>query len=567
MDAGPTRARPRWEPIAAALFPVALLLPFLNKAYHIDDPLSLWTARHILDDPLRFFDYTINWTGVDGKAYLIIKNPPLSMFYMALVGAIFGFSEPVIHAAFLLPAALVGFGSYRIALRFCSRPLLAAFATVLTPAVLISASDVMTTLSMLAFYVVALDLWLTGLERKRPAFLFASAAAMTASALTQYFGASLVPLVFVYTLLRLRKAGWWLAALAIPVVALVLYDIGTRRLFGFGMLTEAGTYAQQFRGREAHNPGLKLFIGTLFAGGCVWTALWLAPLFMRRIMLAISLVAGILLGFVAADAVAGSSLRAPDDLTRVSLAFHVGIFLVAGVFVLGLAMYDLYKTRSPESVLLLLWVLGTFAFASIVNWTANGRSLLGMCPPAAILTVRAMDRAGVWGDRRGRVAWATLVPMGALCLALVYADYRLAGSARAAARYMFDELPIGAGRRIYLGHWGFQYYMQQGESEHFDLRGTDVGPGDAIILPTNNMRQMEIPEVYGHTLGAAFPVASWLSTFDFRTGAGFYASAWGPLPYAFGPVPDETYAVLLVDRTARLHDPRLDPETGLPVDP
>ncbi len=555
--------------MAAALFPVALLLPFLNRAFNIDDPLTLWTAKHILEDPIHFFDYPVNWGGVEGQAYLIIKNPPLSMYYAALVGAVAGFGEPVMHAAFLLPAALMGFGTYRVASRFCSRPLFASFAAVLTPAVLISASTVMSTLSMLALYVVALDLWLLGLERRRQSFFFAAAIVMTASALTQYFGASLVPLVLAYTLARERKAGWWLAALAIPVAAIIVYDLVTRQLFGVGLFFEAGNYSQSYRGQEGPSLASQVIVGLLFTGGCVWIALWFLPLLGRRAQLAagIAAAAAAVFGFAFAGPIVLQGAARSADVPQLTLTFHVAVFLTSAVLLFGLAAYDLYKTRSADSLLLLLWVGGTFTFSAVLNWTTNGRSLLAMAPPVAILVMRELDRRGVWADWRRKAAWGLLAGMGAGCLVLVVADYTLANSARSAARYLMREFPTTEGRRVYLGHWGFQYYVEKGYYEHIDLRGTPVGPGDLVVMPDNNMRTIEVPEIYSHYFPVSFKVFPWASTFDYRVGAGFYSSTWGALPFVVGPARDEVYIAVMVDRHSVIRDPRLDPNTGLPLQP
>ena len=40
-----------------------LLLPFVTKAFHIDDTLFLWIARHIQTDPLDFYGFRANWYG------------------------------------------------------------------------------------------------------------------------------------------------------------------------------------------------------------------------------------------------------------------------------------------------------------------------------------------------------------------------------------------------------------------------------------------------------------------------------------------------------------------------
>jgi 4-amino-4-deoxy-L-arabinose transferase-like glycosyltransferase len=551
-------------PLCAAALPVLLLAPFANKAYHLDDPLSLWTAKNILQHPLRFFDYPVNWTGVEGPAYLVIKNPPLSMYYMAAVGAVFGWGEVPMHLAFLLPAALASLGTYYVARRFCREPMLACAAATLTPAVLVSSSTVMTTVTMLALYVWAIETWLRGLERGRDRWFFVSAALMSASALAQYFGASAAPLLLAYTLLKRPKPGWWIFALALPAVLLLGYEWLTRQLFGVGLFLEAGNYASIYRASE-HTPSwLRLLIGLGYTGGCVWTAFWFTPLYGRRLTIALAalIVVGAAGGWFLYASLLQTAAREGGELPRASLAAHFGVFVAAGALVLGLALYDLWRERSPESVLLVLWVFGAFAFASIFNWTINARSLLGMAAPAAILAVRHLERVRPLASGRPWLRWMPIAPMAVVALSLVYADFTIANGARNAAWHFNHKMPPGTGRKIFFGHWGLQYYMQQGGAQPFDLRGTHLAPGDVLILPDNNMRPFPVPEIYSHVYPITFKVFPWASTWNYHIGAAYYSGTWGPLPYVFGPAPTENYVGLLINRERDLKDPKLETLTA-----
>ncbi len=563
-QAGSARLKAWGVPFCAAILPVLLLAPFANKAYHLDDPLSLWTAKHILEDPLRFFDYPVNWTGVEGAAYLVIKNPPLSMYYMAAVGAIFGWGETPMHLAFLLPAAMASLGTYYVARRFCREPMLACAAATLTPAVMVSSSTVMTTVTMLALYVWAIETWLRGLDTKRDRWFFVSAALMSASALSQYFGASTVSLLLAFTLLKRPRPGAWIIALALPVVVLLGYEWLTRQLFGVGLFFEAGNYASLYRASEQTPFALRLLSGLAYTGGCIWIAFWFAPLYGRRAL--IGLVALIVLsaaaGWFLHEALLEAAERQGSELPRATLAAHFGVFVAAGALVLGLALCDLWRERSPESVLLLLWVFGAFAFAAVFNWTINARSLLGMAAPAAILAVRQLERARPLESARRWLRWLPIAPMAVFALTLVYADFTIANSARNAARHFNREMPMGAGQKVFLGHWGFQYYMQQGGAKPIDLSGTQVGPGDALILPDNNMQSLVVPEIYSHRYPLEFKVFPWASTWNYHIGAAYYSGTWGPLPYVFGPAPSEKYVALLVDRAHELKDPKLEALTS-----
>lgn len=561
VDSRPRTALPAWAaPVCAFVLPILLLAPFANKAYHLDDPLTLWTAQQIQKDPLRFFDYDMNWTGVEGKAYLVIKNPPLAMYYAAFVASVIGWGETGLHLAFLLPAAFASLGTYFVARRFCAQPLLACLAALFTPAVLISSSNVMTTVTMLAFYLWAVECWLRAIDRKSTPLFFLSGALMAASALSQYFGASTVPLLLAYTLIKRTRPGAWIAALAIPIAVILLYEFLTRRLFGIGLFFEAGNYASLYRASEDTPLVVRMLIGVMYTGGCIWIAFWFTPLYGRRLCIGtlVAIALAVLGGWFLHGTLVESATRVGTDLPRISAAIHFGLFAVAGALTLSLAAYDLYRARDSGAVLLFLWVFGAFAFAAVYNWTVNARSLLGMAAPAAILAVRQLERVRPASAPPWR-AWLPIAPMAVVALVLVYADATIANAGRAAARHLMHEMPPAAtGRTLYFGHWGFQYYMQRDGAEHVDLNGTQLDPGDVLVVPDNNMVAVTVPEIYSHRYPVDIPVFPWASTWNFHIGAAYYSNTWGPFPYLFTRAPAERYVALLIDRAHYLKDPRLE---------
>src|SRR6516164_8039620 len=55
---------------------VACLLPFVGKAYHIDDPLFVWTAQQISQHPFDFFGFDVNWYATRQPMAAVTQNPP-----------------------------------------------------------------------------------------------------------------------------------------------------------------------------------------------------------------------------------------------------------------------------------------------------------------------------------------------------------------------------------------------------------------------------------------------------------------------------------------------------------
>jgi 4-amino-4-deoxy-L-arabinose transferase-like glycosyltransferase len=131
------------------------LLPFSGRAFHVDDPLFVWSAQQIAKHPLDPYGFQVVWDNYSQPMSEITKNPPLACYYLAAIGSIAGWSERALHLGFLLPAIVLVLGTYRLSMRFTRSPLVAAAAALLTPGVLVSASSVMCDVMMLAFWIWA----------------------------------------------------------------------------------------------------------------------------------------------------------------------------------------------------------------------------------------------------------------------------------------------------------------------------------------------------------------------------------------------------------------------------
>src|SRR5437763_566226 len=112
----------RWAPWLAALACAGCVAPFAGKAFHIDEPLFLWSARQIQAPPGDPYGFTVNWDHRDEPMWHVTQNPPLACYYTALAAAIVGWGEVGLHLAFLLPAIGVIVGTARLAGRFGAPP-------------------------------------------------------------------------------------------------------------------------------------------------------------------------------------------------------------------------------------------------------------------------------------------------------------------------------------------------------------------------------------------------------------------------------------------------------------
>jgi 4-amino-4-deoxy-L-arabinose transferase-like glycosyltransferase len=547
--------------IVCAAVAVVCLAPFANKAFHMDDPLFLWAAKQIQAHPADFFGFSVNWYGGDRPMAEVTKNPPLACYYIALVTSLLGWGEVPLHGAFLIPAALAALGTYYLATKFCSRPVQASLAAVLTPAFLVSSTNVMCDTMMLAFWVWAVFLWMEGMEKESSLRLSVAVVLVTLCALTKYFGIALLPLLLVYAIVQKRRPGVWTLLLLVPIVILAGYQWVMHSLYGHGWVADVAAYAIETRETDTSAFFLNGLSSLCFLGGCIITALFYSPLLYSKRVLIGGIVLVVLFVFI------GFAARVVPDTAGVKWASLVqaGLMAVTGVSILWLTGVDLWKSRNAGSLLLLRWVFGTFIFAGFVNWTTNARSILPMVPAVGILLMRQIERrSGNSVQKAKRVkqtrqvkraaqaapptirqtVWP-LIPAAVVSLLVCYADYSWAGASRSAAAAVCQSFE-GTGRTVWFqGHWGFQYYMEAAGGKAINWEDMKFKPVDVIINPSNNTNIYDLPEE-AVSLCRVFEFAPCreLATMSGSLGAGFYANSRGLLPYVAGPVERESYRVL-----------------------
>ncbi len=541
----------KWSLFFLATLTIILLAPYATKAFHIDDPLFIWAAKHIQNHPENPYGFYVNWYDAKMGMWEVTKNPPLTCYYIAFIAAIFGWSELVLHIAFLIPAIAAVLGTYFLARRLCSRPLLASIMALGMPVFLISGTTVMCDMMMLAFWTGAVVLWMRGLENNDHKILFLSSVLIALSALTKYFGMSLLLLLPFYALIKQRKIGSWLIYLAIPVIVLLGYQWQTYMLYGKGLLLDAGAFATEIRSHRETGRVMHGFIGIAFTGGCLSVILfYLSFLWSKKILIIQFLVLLMLIAGLACLQKIGSFPLHGLDGRKWSFILQFSLAFVAGANILVLAAIALWKNKmDADDVLLFCWILGTFFFAAFVNWSINGRSILPMVPAAAVLLVRRIDGMKKPWKNSHILFWPALP---AICFSLltVQGDFALANSSRDAAAKISSEYGHGGGKLWFQGHWGFQYYMELKGGEASERNNLNLAPGDVVAIPQNNNYTFSLPGNISQKIIAIkeIPLKAVVSTMNKEAGSGFYSHLWGPLPFVLCRVPVERYGILGIDR-------------------
>jgi hypothetical protein len=395
-----------------------------------------------------------------------------------------------------------------------------------------------------------------GIDEKRIGLLMVACAFAALSALSKYFGITLIPLFAAYAIMRTRRPGWWLATLLIPIAMLASFEGYTKAKYDRGLIVDAMKYAARWRWTEGkaatkpsdaraaamRSPVTKTLTSLAFAGGCCATVA-LIVLFTGRWPFAVialvtaSIVLALLLWRKPFEHILGGPAVAAQPPFRAQMVIYATLAVVMLAGLIGIW----WRNRDAQTTTLLLWLCGALVFAGYINWTVNGRSILPMAPPAAILAARATAtlrwRRATWGARAG------LAMGGAVAIAVCCADVSLARSSREAAERFRRRADSYAGRLWFQGHWGFQYYMQQFGFSPIDSRSSHLKYADVVFWPQNSTNKVHLPFEYLREIDYfKLELMPRVSTMDRTAGSGFYCDAWGPLPFAFGPVAAEEYA-------------------------
>lgn len=365
---------------------------------------------------------------------------------------------------------------------------------------------------------------------------------------------STIPLALAYGVARKKGIGLWALYLLIPLALSALFQWHSYRLYGVNLVSSAAEFAriQAFSQHQLSVPAM-VVTALSYTGGCMASAICFAPLLWNRKSLVLWAAmavafAGLLLfmqGFLMPE-------RAEEQVELSMLTvFLFGLFVVGGMQIAALAVLDLWKHRDAVSLLLFLWLVGTFIFSAFVNWTVNGRSLLPMAPVVGILVARrwvAMHAGTKESEALWRRFWP-VVPAALIALWVTVGDYQLANASRKAVEKFAMTKGEYSGETYFQGHWGFQYYMEEEGVSPLDFAKTIVRDGDIVILPMNNSSVRGLaPHLTTRIRTIEVPVTAGVATGSPFLGAGFYSHVFGPLPFVVGPVPTQEFILYLIDR-------------------
>lgn len=552
MDLGVIKIRSTRSSLAIlAFFAGAITLPFIFKAFHLDDTVFVWLGQEKLSDP---FALGLPDHGYEGNFFSLYldTHPPLFTSYLSLLIRIFGGpSEVGLHLGMVGFPVLAAISMYFLGRRFTDSPLTAALLLIVTPGFMVMAQSVMTDVPALSLWLAAIASYIYGVDRdeRQDRFLVLAAIFTCLAILTTYQSFSLLPLLFVYALLKRRVTLKTMlplaAALAVFGAIVVYYLVATgeppKLSYSFGVNLTGAFVANKVLAIISAIGGATVFPLFLAAG----------MLKGRKEYLAFAAIFGLILIFFLNRTISGEYTLAAGVLQTVF--YSAGLLTLYRIFNTGVdaVLADKRSGSDRDNIFLVLWITGVLIYSILLLPYASTRYLLPLFPPVVLLFVSYARHVIEDKTRWSRFAIAAVAYTAITGTMVSVADYQLSNVYRDFATHYPGKLAADGNQIWFAGEFGLRYYLEAEGGRYLTKQDDSPSSGDYVILSHGLIAyfisdalkdRMQLVESIDYPAGARWPIR----VQDRNSQAGFYDQFHGNLPYSISGEPIETIDIYRV---------------------
>jgi hypothetical protein len=560
-----------------------LLLPYLQKAFTIDDTLFLLQAQQALRDPLHPTAFVVVWSDVAARLSAIMPSGPI-MAYLLMPTVAHGGAEWLGHLTQIALLCLGLLSTTALARRLgatWSEARIGALLTATAPAVLGMAGTVMPDIAAMTFGVIGIERYVAYLGRR--GWLRATAAAIFLA---------LAVLCRTHVLLLLAVAGLFaieeeLFPLFAPVASpgLPRFHQRLRELLSLDLLRKLVPIGLSLL---LVGVGLRLTRDPLGGTGVVSSMRFFATL----IRLPGNLLAFLCyLALTVPVVVPWAVLRRRHLSRRLVLwasLFSLPLFLLSRqprclplAPLVGLSVAclvdlcrSLWQTRDARGVVLVAWLGMSLPVTFYIHFAP--KYLVPSMPAIGLFIARWLCRRPglLWGRSSAaprpatvqRLLYGTLIGGAVLSLLILHADAGFADLGRRAAAEWIAPLRARGERVWFCGHWGFQWYALQAGGVPMTREPPLPQPGDIVVasqrsdcyhLPRYPQRE-PLGTLSDNSIGGRVVAP--------EVAAGFFSNGSGFLPWMVSWQPLDRYDIYRLTGPARPPLGSTPPLASLPGD-
>ena len=378
----PTRRALEW--CVVVLLAAAVTLPFLGKAFHIDDVFFHRVTLNVVANPLDPYAGEIDWWHKPGSLFQGDSNPPLLNYYLAPFAAGRADPEFALHVAMAPFALLFAAALLVLGRRFTSNPLfVTAFA--MTSAGVVVSGNVMRDVPAAALGTAAVAAVVLGSDRGRARLLLLGSLLAGFAILTKYSGLVLLPVIYAYPLLK-RRPRFALFAL-VPLAMFGAWCLHGQLVYGEPHF--AAQLARDFN-KPGHGWADNAFGLPVVAGSLLYL---LPALLLRGVrrrdawLLATTAVATAALGWATLRYTAGGA-GGQFLFWALSGAPLILVCVLDGVRGARPLLRDTADAQASDSLFLALWLLLPLVFGTLSVPFQAVRHLLPALAPLVLLAFR-----------------------------------------------------------------------------------------------------------------------------------------------------------------------------------
>jgi 4-amino-4-deoxy-L-arabinose transferase-like glycosyltransferase len=523
------------------LLATLVLVPFLGKAFTIDDTFYLAQARHALTDPLHPASFEFTWVDAPERMARIAPSGPLAA-WLLMPSAAAGGAEWIAHLLEIVMLAAALLGTVALALRFGLEPNWATVAGLLvavSPAALGMAGTAMPDVPAMAFGVLGLERLVAWRDQRRllQGALAALLLGVAPLARSHLFPILLIGALFLagdfLALRSWREIAWtrWLPLAAAPLLTISVLLVTRDSAGGGGDVVAAALLLSSL-----NNVG---------KNAVAFLTHWVLalPLALPWVVARPRAVARRWWVFVPVTVASAFILHrfASEQVYGYREQLYIAPIAGLGATVLWDILADAWKQRDHLQLALGLWLLTSLAPAPYVHLPS--KYLLMAAPAAALLVAREMSKHGAAFARL--TLTVTCVAGLTLGIAILRADAAFAGvGRRAAAELIAPE--VNAGRRVWFaGHWGFQWYAEKAGGRILTVTPPYPARGDLVAVSMQCFPGFKIIDMARERFRRARPIRRIEDATPggrlmyAEAGVGFYSNLWGYLPWVWSSEPIE----------------------------
>ena len=530
------------------LFVLALSLPFLDKAYHIDDTAYLFVADNIMKNPLRPYSFHLEWGSNSGPASSFM-NTPLVPYYIAVVSRFFNRSEIILHLSFMIFPIMAGISFYFIAKRFIEWPLMATLTMLSTPTFLVNSHNLMLDVPMASLFLLATALFTYGVDKGNHKLLFFGSAAAGFAFLAKPHALVIVPLLLLYCFLKNRQKFMWY--MLVPVIFVALFSLHNYLVDGRVFILDYIPFVIGKKESSFSVVSAFIFSNLSYIGGAsIFTLFFLYPFLLKKKNFMLLSLSAIISAAISAALYHASSdfVSGKYALPQILLFF---IFITSSIFFIMLVFAENYgnvklamrNILKPGKVnygtgmfFVFAWLIGVYILNSGISGGAVRYNVLFMPPFLLSYFILLRNYKKQIGANMPKLTALILIFTTIIGLLVAYADYEYADSYRHFAMKVPKEYKTKNNNIWFAGSHGFQYYMQKDGYKFLFTNDNSPKKGDYVIrarLPSprgfSNELKQRVKLVQTVTYDGSLPIR----TQNTEAHAGFYTFGGGLLPYSF----------------------------------